>query len=1344
MWKIPIFALLIHICRCEEKSSLHINIELEEEVPRTTIVAEMDTLIAHQLTHVHRQLEEGTQIAQMTVQFLEPNNLFYLHSTQSELTLKTSSDFYTRQQLVQLNIYLLDVNDNAPSWQTHSSVSVSLQNLNESQAVRNRLLPTTPTIPRLDLSVPEHTAIGTRISLPSAIDPDASPENTTSSYGIETQSMPDAFVLDWDRTVIGLTSLDNPASSLWLVVNRDLSHDEQSEHHVIVYASDAGRPKPLTGYLLINISVTDINDHPPKFLKRSDMVSVREHTTVGTSIYQPTVHDADPSDRLRLTFGFRPSTSSVSRQRFRVDPRKGEISIHGVVDYEQSHFHQLFIFVSDGKWTDEMELDVHIININDHAPEIQLHSHLVTGLPDLMDYHANVPYAQLTILVLENGPTDQLIATMTVTDKDSTAELRARNFITPGKQKELLLSETYVQRTVDPPGNILQPVCSISNQQFKIEPLVVDGMKQMEEKFRFKISLAGKSLDREKQPRVVVKIICHDQYNHQQSIVQQTAPEFRSYVHQQSAQIRTTTALLRIIVSDENDSKPQFLGPLTAQLSEDAPVDTVVARLKATDEDDPHTSAGNLGLRFQLLQPSRYIPSKKNDKDEEINKSTDIGQVNGLELPPEPWFHLNSVTGELKVLVKFDREQVRSILLTVQIRDGGDMDQSMLLPENTRMKINNHSTINRINATVTIDIKDANDCVPKFSQQLYEFNITEDAVPPMHVGKLDVTDCDVDDTNSQITYWLQTSTQAMTITQSPQEHIYKQSHSDANIHSWFSVSKSGDLFLRTPQTPIYSPGTLSTGALTPLDRERNELIVMDVFARDAGSPSLTGSAQLLIRVLDVNDHAPEWEFPKPLNRMVNLSLDTAIGSRVAQLVAFDPDEGPRGLVLYSILSGDEGGQFELDANSGWIYLAQSLKHKRVPTSPRQSSEPQHHSKLNQFSDKWTPASPTMLRLYVQASDCGTPPRSSSSVLDIIIQQSQSTPDSTLSVQPQAREQTRRFGNSEEEKLLLSRSIFDLHKQHKWSRDQEQYGQRGLLVPSDFLTLIAMVTATLAALVLIFILFVVFRCRRLRIAEHVPSGHRTHPENAYKTSLAATTRKPPHSAEDGERQSFKQKCASYAFWSRFGLHRHPTRRMKHEPQQGGINDFRPPTTYAPIPILFPHIQGTLGSTGSLAESPDRLVSEQTPHGNTLLYAVRSSDQTTVHSQQTNCSMNSGNYNLTVHGSHPLDDKIGGQKYARICLNNSHNISKYMCDLPTGSDIQLLHTAAYGVCEFKQSPAQTSIGLPLDDTAEVMLCEENPLDVESKQNAAVEDYIPLRHILSKSKSEVNSLSQPSSFV
>ncbi|OON14087.1 cadherin domain protein, partial [Opisthorchis viverrini] len=403
------------------------------------------------------------------------------------------------------------------------------------------------------------------------------------------------------------------------------------------------------------------------------------------------------------------------------------------------------------------------------------------------------------------------------------------------------------------------------------------------------------------------------------------------------------------------------------------------------------------------------------------------------------------------------------------------------------------------------------------------------------------------------------------------------------------------------------------------------------------------------------------------------------------LVAFDPDEGPRGLVLYSILSGDEGGQFELDANSGWIYLAQSLKHKRAATSPRQSSEPQLHSKMNHFSDKWTPASPTMLRLYVQASDCGTPPRSSSSVLDIIIQQSQSTPDSELSVQPQAREQTRRFGNSEEEKLLLSRSIFDLHKQHKWSRDQEQYGQRGLLVPSDFLTLIAMVTATLAALVLIFILFVVFRCRRLRIAEHVPSGHRTHPENVYKTSLAATTRNPPHSAEDCERHSFKQKCPSYAFWSRFGLHRHPARRVKHEPQQGGINDFRPPTTYAPIPILFPRIQGTLGS-----------------------------------------------------------NKIGGQKYARICLNNSHNISKYMCDLPTSSDMQLLHTAAYGVCEFKQSPAQTSIGLPLDDTAEVMLCEENPLDVESKQNSAVNDYIPLRHILSKSKSEVNSLSQPSSFV
>ncbi|KAF5404020.1 Cadherin tumor suppressor [Paragonimus heterotremus] len=924
-----------------QKLEQPIVIDMPEELPRTTLVAELSDLIGKVIPDWNHPLDQSEWISRMSVKFLEPNTLFYIQFAEpdkhylriqsrvdreadcsnNELcchfgTMRDFADFtktgtpdkctFTMlllvefsqkleldraesvQRLIPLHVRLLDINDNAPTWKSHSLYSINLQQLNGTHNPGAQFM-SNNNLPKLDIMIAEHTAVGTRVALPLAADPDAGPENTTASYVIEAQTVPEAFVLDWQPPSITSLSVPKTDHGLFLVVNKDLSYDRRKEHHVLVSASDAGVLKRLTGNLLLNISITDVNDHPPTFATHVDRVWIPEHVELGTKIYQPVVHDADSSDQFKLTFDFLPSTLVDVRLIFQVDSKTGEVSVIGVVDYEVTHAHHLFIFVSDGKWTDEMQLHVIVINRNDNPPEIQLHSHLAVLRKDGGPYQTGQSNAQLTIAVPENGPPNQMLATLTVTDKDSAAERRANAYektsgIDALGQKDLTNEAVLVKREKSN-----QPTCSLNTQQLKIEPLRMYHSKQVEDKFRFKITLAGESLDRERQNHLIVNVLCHDQDVQTEETMRnsQTTIASEQLKHSRFIGIHTSTATLRIQVLDENDSPPVFVGPRTAKLAEDAPVSSVLLRLQATDADDPHTSAGTSGLRYRLLDDIKLLstetslPVNQNDFQQGV-------PINETSLPPRPWFQLNPLSGELRPLVNFDRELIRGVLLSIEIRDGADShpiinkntmnnDKSVV----TRARVPFvQATSNRINVTILIEITDANDCAPKFSQQLYEFNVSEDTRPPSKVGKVTVTDCDIDSQNKELEYWLQTNVQSMEL--SP-ESLGQTKSVVAQLHSWFSVSKSGDVFLRTPHFSTLSQSDLSSSLLSPLDRERNELVVMDIFARDSGTPSLTGSAQLLIRVLDVNDHAPEWEFPRPQHRIVNLSADTAIGNGVAQI-----------------------------------------------------------------------------------------------------------------------------------------------------------------------------------------------------------------------------------------------------------------------------------------------------------------------------------------------------------------------------------------------------------------------------------------------------------------------------
>ncbi|XP_034267518.1 protocadherin alpha-5-like [Pantherophis guttatus] len=154
---------------------------------------------------------------------------------------------------------------------------------------------------------------------------------------------------------------------------------------------------------------------------------------------------------------------------------------------------------------------------------------------------------------------------------------------------------------------------------------------------------------------------------------------------------------------------------------------------------------------------------------------------------------------------------------------------------------------------VDVEIKDMNDNPPIFSAREQILSIAELITSGTQFLLEGASDADVG-TNAVLTYKL-----------SPNNHFSLDSGSDED------ETNSVVLVLKIP-----------------LDREESPVHHLVLTATDGGEPKLTGTVQLVIKVLDINDNPPV--FNQSVYR-IKLLENTASGSLVINLNAIDLDEG---------------------------------------------------------------------------------------------------------------------------------------------------------------------------------------------------------------------------------------------------------------------------------------------------------------------------------------------------------------------------------------------------------------------------------------------------------------------
>ncbi|XP_029917159.1 protocadherin alpha-3-like isoform X4 [Myripristis murdjan] len=228
------------------------------------------------------------------------------------------------------------------------------------------------------------------------------------------------------------------------------------------------------------------------------------------------------------------------------------------------------------------------------------------------------------------------------------------------------------------------------------------------------------------------------------------------------------------------------------------------------------------------------------------------------------YFEVNFKTGFLYVNERIDREELCA-----------DEPKCTVSVEAV---INNPLKLYR----VEIDIRDVNDNSPSFSTKSQILDIAENTLPGFKFALSEATDADVGK-NGVSTYKL-----------SPSEYFSLATHKGGE-------GVSAELVLQKA-----------------LDREKKAMIPLILTAIDGGNPPKSGTSEMQINVLDINDNAPV--FNSTLQK-VKIFENSPIGTSVSTLTASDTDEGTNSEIVYSLRSKDQNhilDIFQIEPDTGLI------------------------------------------------------------------------------------------------------------------------------------------------------------------------------------------------------------------------------------------------------------------------------------------------------------------------------------------------------------------------------------------------------------------------------------------
>uniref|UniRef100_A0A3P9A2I3 Cadherin domain-containing protein n=1 Tax=Esox lucius TaxID=8010 RepID=A0A3P9A2I3_ESOLU len=233
------------------------------------------------------------------------------------------------------------------------------------------------------LKIAESTAAGARFPLIGAKDPDVG-SNSLSSY---TLNHNDFFVLNVKTSRDG-TKIPE------LVLQQTLDREKEAIHQLVLTAVDGGNPVR-SGTTEVTVQVLDINDNAPVFEKSLYESSLRENSHDSTAVVIVKAVDVDEGSNGAVEYSFAEQTPDLIHEMFSIDSGSGQITVTGLLDYENSKTYEFNVRARD-KATPALEghcaVQIDILDVNDNAPEI-----ILTSLPSPV--REDAPFGTVVALI---------------------------------------------------------------------------------------------------------------------------------------------------------------------------------------------------------------------------------------------------------------------------------------------------------------------------------------------------------------------------------------------------------------------------------------------------------------------------------------------------------------------------------------------------------------------------------------------------------------------------------------------------------------------------------------------------------------------------------------------------------------------------------------------------------------------------------------------------------------------------------------------------------------------------------------------------------------------------------
>ncbi|KAJ8391004.1 hypothetical protein AAFF_G00097820 [Aldrovandia affinis] len=271
-------------------------------------------------------------------------------------------------QLFHVEVEVLDINDNSPQF---------------SRSI-------------IPIEISESAAVGTRIPLDSATDPDVG-ENSLHTYSLTTNNV---FKIDVRTRTDG-------AKYAELVVVRELDREMQSNYELQLVASDTGVPAK-SGSTLLKVSISDSNDNSPVFEQQSYVINLLENSPLGSVLIDLNATDPDEGTNGKIVYSFSSHVSPKILETFKINSETGQLTLMKRVDFESTVSYEIDVQAQDlgpNSIPAHCKIIIKVVDVNDNKPEISIN--LMTQGKEEVAY------------ISEAAPMETFIALVRVEDIDS-------------------------------------------------------------------------------------------------------------------------------------------------------------------------------------------------------------------------------------------------------------------------------------------------------------------------------------------------------------------------------------------------------------------------------------------------------------------------------------------------------------------------------------------------------------------------------------------------------------------------------------------------------------------------------------------------------------------------------------------------------------------------------------------------------------------------------------------------------------------------------------------------------------------------------------------------------------